>query len=229
MVLSSQLLACAFSAALSVDALPQSARSEYAVKERHFVPRAWTEVGDVSKTETINLQIGLKQQNEGLVEKHLLEVSDPAHARYGQHLTDEEIAEIVAPTDEAVNLVHEWLTDHGITKFGYSPARDWVSVVTTIEKAEELLQTKYSKYRHHSGKAISRAKEWSLPIHLHEHIDVVQPTTSFFNPKAQIESSRFGAVAPQIDEVKYSTSQFQKPGKHGHGVRVPCEFDKSIC
>ncbi len=74
------LLVGAFSGAYALPSL--SSRSNYAVKERHAAPRDWTIVGPSSKSDTIHMQIGLKQQNEGVIEKHLMEISDPSHARY---------------------------------------------------------------------------------------------------------------------------------------------------
>ena len=169
--------------------LPSSIRSNYAVKERHNAPSEWVEVGKPHKDEVIHLQIGLKQQNEGAIESHLLEISDPKHARYGQHMTTEEIREITAPADETVELVNAWLAEHGVGSAVRSPGKDWISIVVTVEKAEQLLQTKYSKFEHSiDGTTISRTPEWSLPIHLHEHIDVVQPTNSFFRPHANTAS-----------------------------------------
>ncbi|KAF2161061.1 hypothetical protein M409DRAFT_69933 [Zasmidium cellare ATCC 36951] len=170
----------------AVQALPKSnTRSTYAVKERHIVPRSWTRVGSASKHETIHLQIGLKQQNEGQIEEHLLEISDPNHHRHGQHMSAEEIREIIQPSDETQELVRAWLEEHGISHGVHSPSKDFIHVVLPIEKAEELLQTEYSIFEHADGSTISRAPEWSLPMHLHEHIDVVQPTTSFFRPNAK--------------------------------------------
>jgi tripeptidyl-peptidase I len=53
------------------------------------VPRDWEMLDDhlEGHRHTISLQIGLKQANfDGLV-KVLYEVSDPAHPRYGKHLS----------------------------------------------------------------------------------------------------------------------------------------------
>jgi len=79
--------------------------------------------------------------------------------------------------------VKAWLVEHGIADADCAPAQDWISIVVPIEKAEELLQTSYSKYEHKQGHTINRATEWSLPLHLFEHIDVVSnaattPTSS---------------------------------------------------
>ena len=46
---------------------------------------------------------------------------------------------------------------------------------------ERLLETKYSIFQHEKDNTLAvRAPEWSLPQHLHHHIDFIQPTTSFF-------------------------------------------------
>lgn len=49
-----------------------------------------------------------------------------------------------------------------------------------VHKVESLLNTTYSLYRHTDGSTLVRAPEWSLPEDLHEYIDLIQPTTSFF-------------------------------------------------
>ncbi|KAK5169014.1 uncharacterized protein LTR77_006323 [Saxophila tyrrhenica] len=166
-------------------ALPPRVRSDYAVKERHPVPFNWVESGPAPREQNIHLQIGLKQSNEGQIEKHLVETSDPKHERYGQHLSLADVHNMVKPSEETLELVSAWLEDHGIREYVHNPSKDWVSVMMPIEKAEELLQTKYSTYKNWNGAEVSRAPEWSLPQHLHEHIDVVQPTTSFFRASPQ--------------------------------------------
>ena len=190
-----------------VYALPSPAKSVYGVKERHDPPVHWIELGQPPKDDVIHLQIGLKQQNEGVIETHLLEISDPKHSRYGQHMTHAEIHDIVAPTDETINLVHAWLAEHDIANAVHSPGKDWISIVVTIEKAEQLLQTKYSVFEHsRDGTTLHRTPEWSLPLHLHEHIDVVQPTNSFFRPTAD-------AKLPLLDGGDTGQTWFENEGK----------------
>lgn len=201
-------------ATLGANALPSPSKYTYSVKETHWVPRAWTEAGSASKSDLINLQIGLKQQNEGLIEQHLTEVSDPSHERYGEHLSAEDIKSMITPSDDTLTLVNEWLQDHGISTIGISPAKDWFSIVVPIEKAEELLQTSYKTFRHHDGSTVSRAPEWSLPNHLHEHIDVVQPTTSFFRPMP--EGKGWG---PYDKGPHHHMSWWEHTGKHMYGDR----------
>jgi tripeptidyl-peptidase-1 len=84
-------------------------------------------------------------------------------------------------------LVHEWLREAGINTddLGYSSAKDWVIVHLPIEMVESLLDTKYHNYKHKDGSIVARTTSWSLPRHLHAHVDAIQPTTSFFRAAAQ--------------------------------------------
>lgn len=54
-----------------------------------------------------------------------------------------------------------------------------------VSKVERLLDTEYHTFQHENGNRVFRTSKWSLPAHLHEHIDTIQPTTSFFRAHAQ--------------------------------------------
>lgn len=206
-------------------ALPSSQpRSPYVVKERHLAPVGWENVGPAAKDEMVHLQIALKQGTEGEVERHLEEVSDPSHARYGQHLTAEDIHALVAPAEESVELVKAWLADHGITDHAFNPSRDWVSISVPIEKVESMLDTTYSRFRHRDGSELSRAEAWSLPAHLHEHIDVVQPTNSFFRPAPKANSMS----GPVLGEETISMEWFETIGKNMYPTHKSSGADASV-
>ncbi|KAF4541636.1 Peptidase S8/S53 subtilisin/kexin/sedolisin [Lasiodiplodia theobromae] len=93
-------------AAHGVLATPLRSRSPYAVKETHNVPEEWTKRGSAPEDHSLHLHIGLRQ------------MSDPDHHRYGQHLSAEDVNELVKPSDEALELVHEWLADNGVDVAG---------------------------------------------------------------------------------------------------------------
>ncbi|KAF7857959.1 hypothetical protein EAF04_009316 [Stromatinia cepivora] len=195
----------AFLAVGLVSSSPIKARTPYAVKETHYPPSQWQRVGPAAKGRLINLQIGLRQGQFDELERHLYEVSDPSHHRYGQHLSADEVNDLIKPSDETYNLVHEWLQDNNIEagSLEYSPARDWIKITIPIEDIESLLDTEYSTYQHEDGEYIVRTPEWSLPLHLHDHIETIQPTNSFFRPRAVAktmkkvnEVTEYQALAP---------------------------------
>ncbi|KAI1630893.1 tripeptidyl-peptidase 1 precursor [Biscogniauxia mediterranea] len=177
-----------FSALLAAQAAlagPIRSRTPYRVKDSHHVPRDWRRVGRAPANHVIDLQIGVKQGNFAALEKHLYEVSDPDHPRYGSHFSADEVKELVKPTDETLDLVHEWLGDNGIVPTAYSSAKDWITVSLPVEAIEQLLDTEYHIYEHKEGGKVARAPTWSLPAHLHERIDTIQPTNSFFRARAE--------------------------------------------
>ncbi|KAI0097068.1 tripeptidyl-peptidase 1 precursor [Daldinia grandis] len=178
----------AFSAILAAQvslANPVGSRTPYRVKDTHHVPRDWKRVRRAPADHVIDLQIGVKQSNFPELERHLYEVSDPDHPRYGQHLSADEVKELVKPADETLNLVHEWLADNGVTPSGYSSAKDWITVSLPVKAIERLLDTEYHVYEHKDGGVVARAPKWSLPLHLHDKIDTIQPTNSFFRARAE--------------------------------------------
>ena len=81
--------------------------------------------------------------SKAVVSRVSLLFSDPFHDRYGQHLSKEEVEDLVAPEAESVHLVNEWLASHGVYEDGLtrSPAKDWVHIKIPVALAEEMLKT----------------------------------------------------------------------------------------
>lgn len=192
-------------AAHAVIASPVKARSPYIVKESHDVPKKWEVKGVAPSDHMLHLKIGLKQDRFEELEKHLHEgmptlafsysmpnlhtVSDPDHKRYGSHLSFDHVQELVKPSEETLELVHEWLSQNGVSDLNYSPAKDWINVYIDVDSAERLLETKYSIFEHEDGSQLIRAPKWSLPAHLHDLVDTIQPTTSFMRSKPASKDS----------------------------------------
>ncbi|KAH7311332.1 tripeptidyl-peptidase 1 precursor [Stachybotrys elegans] len=172
-------------AAHSAFALPTHDQRQYEVKETHILPKRWQNLGRAPADRIIDLQIGVRQGNFEELEKRLYEVSHPDHPSYGKHLTQDDVNELVKPDEETLELVLEWLREHDIVPASYSSAKDWIMVSLPVSKVERLLDTKYHIFEHENGNQAVRTLEWSLPAHLHEHIETIQPTTSFFRAHAQ--------------------------------------------
>ncbi|KIX94599.1 uncharacterized protein Z520_09645 [Fonsecaea multimorphosa CBS 102226] len=182
------VLLAALAALPWVPASPLHPRSEYTVKESNNVPPAWSNVGNPHPLHLLTLNIGLQPNNFDLLEQHLHQVSDPSHHRYGQHLSQEEVHDLIKPSDETYDLIRNWLSDNDIdpSHCEVNSARDWITVTLPVNKAEVLLDTKYAVYQHEDGSTLVRTTSWSLPRSLHDHVTTIQPTTAFLrpNPKA---------------------------------------------
>ena len=142
-----------------------SPRHNLRVKEAIVAPRGWTKRGVAPRDLHIDLRIALPQSNFPLLEQQLYEVrwapylivprvthrmlsSDPFHERYGAHLSQAEVNELIAPRPESVQQVKAWLAANGLREedLFHSPAGDWIKVRIPLSLAEEMLDA-VSKFR----------------------------------------------------------------------------------
>ncbi|KAK5130234.1 hypothetical protein LTR08_002280 [Meristemomyces frigidus] len=185
-------LICAASGAL---AAPHR-RSEYAVKDSHAVPSQWKQIARAPKEHTVTLRIGLKQNDFDGLERELYSVSDPAHERYGQRLSSDDVNKLVAPDEDTLSAVHDWLEGNSVRldQVDYSPSRDWIIVPLSIGDIETLLDTEYHIYENAEGTQVVRTPQYSLPKSLHRHVDVVQPTNYFSDTEAMRKPFKFSKM-----------------------------------
>ncbi|KAF8239071.1 subtilisin-like protein [Tricholoma matsutake] len=200
---------------LALFAIPSNVRAipwkpyAHKVKETIIPPIGWVKYSVPPPDHTIVLRIGLPQPNFHVLEKHLYEVSDPDHERYGAHLSKDEVEALVAPHQESVDLVNEWLQSYGIGENDVvrSPAKDWVTLKIPVILVEKMLDTKYYVWKHSdSDESIVRTTNYSLPSNLHEHVEVIQPTTVFGRlkgAKSTIVWSDDQQVYPDLGNVPF--------------------------
>ncbi|OCH90623.1 subtilisin-like protein [Obba rivulosa] len=206
-------------------AYPLYDRADITVKhEWTQVPHNWELQGEAPSGHPINLRIGLKQGKLDELITTLYEVSDPFHARYGQHLTKEETEALVAPSEETFQAVHNWLAFHGvdISSIAYSPARDWLSLQLPLARVEAMLSTKYHAYQHVERRDTTiRTLSYSLPRALHDHIDVIHPTTLFGNMHDFRATSHITSSGATFDSIAASNGATVK-GSAGQDIPISC-------
>ncbi|KAI0080787.1 tripeptidyl peptidase A [Panus rudis PR-1116 ss-1] len=208
-----------------VAAAAPSKFTAHKLKESIPSPGNWVKTAPAPKDLTIELRIALPQPNFAELERHLYEVSDPVHERYGQHLSKEEVEVLSAPHPDSIQTVDEWITHHGVPADAVvrSSAKDWVRVTVPISLAEEMLNTEYHVYTHvDHGDTIIRTTSYSLPEHLHEHIDLVQPTTLFSTLRGMKTSFHFedDAQAEAVDNT--NALPIKIPSASGGHVDASC-------
>ncbi|RPA99115.1 hypothetical protein L873DRAFT_1807356 [Choiromyces venosus 120613-1] len=148
-------------------------------------PFPWEELrgNEVPPGTKITLHMPLAYADLESYERRLLTSNDPDDLDYGKYMTPEEVDRMLGPTNETYETVMAWLKLFGIPredeelKLEY----DWLTLKTTVGKAEELLKAKFRWYvnRRNRNQITLRCLEYSLPKELKGMIRFVQPTTLF--------------------------------------------------
>ncbi|KAJ7589493.1 family S53 protease-like protein [Mycena floridula] len=173
--------------ALAISALGSPTRRAMAVHEQRAaadVPSAFSKLGDASPDHLISFRVGLTPKDIAGLETALYAVSEPDSAKFGQHLSLEEVKAFAGPTPETVAAVTEWLSDNEITEVSTSGAfDDYLTFSIPVSKANTLLNAKFESFVHTpTGSKRVRTLSYSLPTDLFAHIDMVHPTTAFDKP-----------------------------------------------
>ncbi|KAH9049267.1 subtilisin-like protein [Lactarius deliciosus] len=150
------------------------------------VPKNWESLGHPSNKTTIEFYLALKSHREDALVEALYEVSDPEHSRYGAHLSKEQVAEVVAPHPDTLELVSSWLGHYDIPSSSISMTLggNWLRVVgVPVSQANRILGASYQLYKHvETNDTVLRTISYSLPEVLHGHIQTIVPTTYFGSP-----------------------------------------------
>lgn len=121
----------------------QASLEHFQLKETAPTPQNWIKVGRPAATHPITLRIAFPQPGFSLLEQHIYEVSDPAHARYGMHLSKGDVETLISPHSDSLKAVNQWLGEHGLGEehLRRSSAADWVKFTVPVAKAEIMLNT----------------------------------------------------------------------------------------
>ena len=126
-------------------------------------PYEWELLHKADPHTAIELTFAVRQQNLDTLHRKLLAVSDADSSSYGQHLSLQEVNELVSPAESSLSALKDWIQGHwaefngrrNLRNSGKPPLlqrltenADFMSLRTTVAHAEALLQTEYSYFGH---------------------------------------------------------------------------------
>ncbi|KHO00564.1 Peptidase S8/S53, subtilisin/kexin/sedolisin [Metarhizium album ARSEF 1941] len=163
---------------LFAGAIAASMGSDTVHEKRDVSSSRWTKREAVDANTKVPVRIALKQKNLDKGMDYLLEVSDPSSAKYGRHYSKDQVVELFAPDEGAINSVKSWLTKSGVSADSMtSPkSKGWVDFQSTVGQLESILKTKYHMYDHIQARnAHMGADEYSLPSDISDLVDFITP------------------------------------------------------
>lgn len=190
------------------------------------IPTNWEYLGYPHPGTTIDLYIALKSCRENALIDALYEVSDPGHpkhvfltsllahilmyatlfSRYGEHLSQEQVAELVAPHPATLELVNLWLEHNSVPPSSVSMTHggNWLTVTgVPVPQASKLLGASYGLYWHaKTNETIVRTLGYALPAVLIPHVLTVAPTTFFASAGTLQQTPRRHPAMPTAKKAK---------------------------
>jgi len=161
------------------------------------------------------ITIAIQQKNINLLREMLEERGKPGSSTYQKWFKYEEIGSLVENRD-ATNNITNWLTKNDIDIMSTSPHGEYITVSSSIQKLNSLLNMSMYKWRENlTGNLIHRAYNYSIPESLKPHISCIFNTIQFNpmifrTPKQNLKFNSF---------VSFSSINFDKSS---------INFDKNI-
>ncbi|KAH9038759.1 subtilisin-like protein [Lactarius pseudohatsudake] len=152
------------------------------------IPDNWVGLGHPSAGTTIDLHLALKSRDENALVDALYEVSDPNHPRFRAFLSKEQVADLVAPHADTLELITSWLEHLGIPPTSVSRTLgSWLTLTgVPVSQANDIFGASYQLYNHvETNHTVLRTISYSIPEALHEHIHTIVPTTYFGSPPTE--------------------------------------------
>ncbi|KAJ0411071.1 hypothetical protein ATCC90586_008046 [Pythium insidiosum] len=111
-----------------------------------FASPVYRRLARVESDSVVPFVVALRSADFGALERRLWSVSDPRHAEYGRHLTQEQVDALAAPQDGALQTVRDWLApfvsaDNHAEIGSFSSTTNMLKVRMSARRLEELLQT----------------------------------------------------------------------------------------
>eukprot|EP01128_Nolandella_sp_AFSM9_P004292 TRINITY_DN18_c0_g1_i1.p1 TRINITY_DN18_c0_g1~~TRINITY_DN18_c0_g1_i1.p1 ORF type:complete len:585 (-),score=171.21 TRINITY_DN18_c0_g1_i1:111-1865(-) len=157
-------------------------------------------VGAASKDAAHTFTVWTRQNNfAAACPSMLMEVSDPASPKYGQHLTFEQIHELTYDA-EALNAVHNFLTSHGIPEEARfeAPNGEYVVVTAPVELVERMFNTEMHTFNSvERESSLTRSEHYTMPAALSGLVHLVTGLNDF--PMTALKTS--------VNRVKVTTKR----------------------
>ncbi|KAJ6114666.1 hypothetical protein N7486_000444 [Penicillium sp. IBT 16267x] len=148
-------------------------------------PSGWLKGDKPSPLALINFRLAVNSPDIAVFEQIVLDLSTPGHPSYGQHMSREQVRRLLRPSHDVSNQILSWLNSENISPDSIELDGNWITFQAAVSQAERMLKTEFFSYRNKDNDiTVVRALEYSVPSQIHDHIQLIQPTTRFgdFSP-----------------------------------------------
>ncbi|KAF2167214.1 hypothetical protein M409DRAFT_66238 [Zasmidium cellare ATCC 36951] len=171
----------------------------------------WRAVSAADGNHIVRAAIALHQPGVEKARDLLMETSNPASEKFGQHPDSSTIDSLFAPTQRSIDSAVDWLSDIGISNVRLRKTSALLEFSATVDQLQDLLGAKYWLFEHsHTGEHSIGTTDYSIPDHLRDHVHFVTPTTDLAPvrrvPKKRLKRNAptYGSGAVNLTDCHYS-------------------------
>ncbi|KAH8693965.1 peptidase S8/S53 domain-containing protein [Talaromyces proteolyticus] len=178
-------LACLITS--SYAAATVTASEQYDVVEQlQRVPDGWVQGSRPQPSMLMQFRLAIRQPRAHEFEQLVMKIATPGNELYGQHMKRDDVKAFLQPTAESSEAVLSWLQSEDVSENLIDVDGDWVKFIVPVKQAEKMLNTTFYIFHdeENSGYRV-RTLEYSVPHHVHKHVQLIQPTTHFGRMKPQ--------------------------------------------
>ena len=134
--------------------------------------------------------------------------------RYGMYLSKEQVAELVAPHLDTLELVGPWLAHHEVPSSVVSITHGgiWLTIYKlSLTQANTILGASYQFFCHtETNEMVIRTVGYLLPTALHPHVQTAAPTMYFGLPRALRQMLNLVLSAPTLPNGDLELQELQE-------------------
>jgi tripeptidyl-peptidase-1 len=190
------LVASCFIAAVAADS------SYVAIEQLQNAPDGWIKGPAAPPSRLMKFHIAVHQEKAADFEQMVLDMSTPGNDNYGQHMKRDDVRALVRPSNHTMTKIMSWLESEDVSAESIESHGNWIEVTMAVCQAESLMKTKFYRYSNRkTHKHAIRTLSYSVPRDILPYIQLIQPTTRFGRPAAQVVRPAFEPVAAKFDEL----------------------------
>jgi len=167
----------------------------------------WKQTVRAAPDARVRYTLALKHRNLAVFESLFLEITNPKSGQYGQYLSIDEVMDIIAPVEEDVQVVLDWL-ESSCQENQVTNLRDVLKVETTVSCVEQMFDVKMYVYRHSSGYEVIKTQLngaiAELPEEIQKYVQLFEGLTRLPVPRHPKELTKL----PAADEDALAKGQF---------------------
>lgn len=187
------------------------------------VPEGWEWIAAAPADKRLFFRVGMKQADAELYRQTLHDIANPSSPQYGKHLSRMELKRLVKPTEYATHTVLKWLYASGVENHDIeNDGGDFVNFVTTVAKANAMMDTNFGIYRSSAGHEKVRTLNYSLPSNVMQYVEMVQPTTRFGQIRPQFSWIKDKQVIGKVDSNTVSTASTSVDANCSQAITPAC-------